>query len=266
MRFAVLSLLVFAGTSFACTVETTSSSGSTPGTPGTDPAKDVGSKPPTDTTPKEEEPWRDWSLPSEVRTITCPTSDTVHVATAKGVYSLVGDKWEVVAPGDFNAVHLHDAKTGFAAGDGLLWQRSEGKWYELDGAKGYKISAVFSNAEGAYLVGSGFQYIGKNGLPVEPKVMFVANDLSMRPERSYGHRLTAGTITSIAGTGSTVAIGGSLTMMYSSGGSEWQPFGEDYYLTGTIRSVAVTKFGLYATNGSEVAMPGGVHYERRSRT
>ncbi len=245
-----------------CSIETTSTNtpgGSTPsetpenGTPGDS------TKPTTPDEPKE--PWASSTAPAEVRQMTCPTDDSVHIATSKGLYTFANDAWKLVAEGDFKSVHLHDAKLGYAAGDSLLWQRLNGEWAALDGAAAYKINNVYTSAEGVYLVGSGFMYTGRNGFPVEPKVMFVANDLTMRPERAYGNRLTAGSIVSIAGAGSTVALGGSLTMVYSSSGSEWQPFPDDYYLTGTLRSVAVTSMGLYATNGSEIAMPHGVRYD-----
>src|SRR5688572_13406333 len=99
-----------------CTIESTTTS-TNPGSPPsseTPPGEDPQKTPSTPETPQE--PWLSTSAPAEVRQITCPTDDSVHIATSKGLYTYADKSWKEVASGAFNSVHLHDAKLGYAAG------------------------------------------------------------------------------------------------------------------------------------------------------
>src|SRR5687767_14018540 len=139
MRFTILFLGLAASTIAGCTIETTSTNPTPPAPSSEDPSDNPPQKPGDVTPPKEEEPWTSWSVPAEVRQMTCPTSESVHVATAKGLYTLTNNEWKLAAAGDFKTVHLHDASSGFAGGDALLWQRAGGGWAALDGAASMKI-------------------------------------------------------------------------------------------------------------------------------
>ncbi|HSO37021.1 MAG TPA: hypothetical protein VLT33_31065 [Labilithrix sp.] len=226
-----------------------------PADPGATPP---GATPPT--APVDEPPWKETKpLVSDVRAISCPSDSEVHVATSTGLYRLEGGAWKTVAAGDFYAVSMTTATAGFAGGEGVFLQRSGSEWSALAAAS-WKVRAIYTNADGAFVGGTGYMYIGKNQLPVEPLVWFVANDLTLRDEYAFGSRLTAGAVKSIAGSGAyAVASTGSYLQTWS--GVAWEDAPSDYFLSGGYRSVAMISGYAFATNGRQIAEPQGTQYD-----
>ncbi len=197
--------------------------------PGLAPAGTADPSPTPPTTPDSDPvvndaPWKETHpLVADVRAISCPSDTEVHIATSLGLYRLEGDAWKTVAAGDFSAVSMTSETSGFAGGDGVFLQRSGSTWSSLAAAS-WKVRAIYTNADGAFVGGSGYMYIGRNQLPVEPLVWFVGNDLTLRDDYAFGSRITAGSVTSIAGSGAyAVLSAGSYVMSWS--GLAWDPVG-----------------------------------------
>lgn len=201
-------------------------------------------------------------LASGIRSLACPTDDDVHAATAEGLYRFSSEGWRRVAEGDFRSVSLDGSGRGYAGGDEVLARLGPSGWQLLGGTAKWKIHAVHTSADGAWIAGSGWSFQGANGLLVSPKVLFVGDDLTIAPDRFYGSSSSSGTIVSVTGSSSEVVVGGGKLLERWRAG-RWQPLGEDYFLTGQIVSVATTSAispQVFATNGKEIAMPLGVKY------
>ena len=242
--WALVSLVTVAA--FGCTSETVHVPGAAAAAPGTAP-----------TTPKSpgdpEIPPPDWAMsavPDDVVALSCPTDAGVYAATATGIFHYGGTMWSRVVEGNFESVHLESATNGFAVGEGRMVQLDGDVWSEVGVHASWKMHSVYTQSDGAFVAGDGFDHLGADLLAL-PSVIFVKRaTLDIRMDLSFGGRNeNPGPATLVTGAGAWVSASGASIIGQLENGV-WRSVRG---ITDIKRkSMVVVGSSLFATDGKDI--------------